>query len=114
MGDIIFWAIIRTAIVIPLLWVLTGYVDYRFWWLLMCFTVYGIIIHPALVHYRLFEQKNKSVIENTLCSSCKHFAVSAVLCMKYDKHPTQDLLPCEGKDWEPNTQSSLSEDKFNS
>jgi len=31
-----------------------------------------------------------------------HFDKSAVLCMKHDTHPTQEFLPCEGLDWEPN------------
>jgi hypothetical protein len=106
MGDIIFWAIIRIAIVIPLLWLLTGYIDYKLWWIIMCFTVYGVIIHPAISRFKKFELKNKSIIEDTLCSSCKHFDVSAVLCMKYDKHPTKDYLPCEGNDWEPDIQQT--------
>jgi len=24
-----------------------------------------------------------------------------VLCMKYDKHPTENYIPCEGEEWEP-------------
>jgi len=43
---------------------------------------------------------NKEIIENTLCSSCKHFDESAVLCMKYDKHITKDEIPCGGIHWE--------------
>ena len=64
-------------------------------------SIYGIIIHPTIIHYKLFEEKNKEIIESTLCSSCKHFDKTAVLCMKYDKHPSLEFLPCEGVDWEP-------------
>lgn len=62
--------------------------------------VYGVIIHPAVIQYKLFMETNKEIINNTLCSSCKHFDKSAVLCMKHDKHPTVDSLPCEGMHWE--------------
>jgi len=60
-----------------------------------------LIVHPAMVSYRWFEERNKKVIESTLCSSCKHFDQSAVLCIKYDKHPTENYVPCDGVDWEP-------------
>ena len=91
----------RTAITIPLVWLLQGYLDFQFWWVLSLFAIYGVIVHPAIIHYRLFEEKNKDIIESTLCSTCFHFDKSAVLCMKHDAHPTQEILPCEGLDWEP-------------
>lgn len=103
MGDIVFWAIIRAAIVIPSLWILKGYIDYQLWWYIVLLGIYGVIVHPAIIHYRLFEEKNKEIFESTLCSSCKHFDKSSVLCTKHDEHPTKDFLPCEGNDWEPNS-----------
>ncbi len=101
MGVIVFWAIIRTAILIPILWILQSYIPFQYWWIISLAAIYGLIIHPAIVHYKLFEEKNKEVLESTLCSSCKHFDKSAVLCMKYDKHPTVNYLPCDGVDLEP-------------
>ena len=101
MGDIVFWTIMRTAVVIPAMWILRGYIDFELWWAICLMSIYGVIIHPTLIHYKLFEEKNKDIIESTLCSSCKHFDKTAVLCMKYDKHPTMESLPCEGVDWEP-------------
>lgn len=100
MGGIIFWAIIRTAILIPALWFLQGMMEYKYWWWLGILSVYGVILHPALIQYRLFTEENKEIIDNTLCSSCKHFDKSAVLCTKHDKHPSLKTLPCEGLDWE--------------
>lgn len=102
MGDIVFWTIIRIAIVIPSLWILKGYIDYQLWWYIIMASIYGVIIHPAAIHYRLFEERNKEVIESSLCSSCKSFDKSAVLCMMHDKHPSKEYLPCAGLDWEPN------------
>jgi hypothetical protein len=101
MGHIIFWAIIRTAVLIPTMWALYGMVEYRYWWWMVIFGVGGIIIYPITIQYRIFIEENKEIIENTLCSTCKSFDKTAVLCMKHDKHPTLSILPCEGLDWEP-------------
>jgi hypothetical protein len=108
MGAIVFWTLVRILLVIPALWVALEFMDFKFWWTVCILAVYGIVIHPAVIHYRLFEEKNREIIETTLCSSCKHFDKSAVLCMKYDKHPTKENLPCEGLDWEP--KSTVNED----
>jgi hypothetical protein len=101
MGAIVFWTIIRTAVLIPIIWILQSYIDFQFWWVLNILSIYAVIIHPAIIHYNLFIEKNKDIIESTLCSTCKHFDKTAVLCMKYDKHPSLEFLPCEGLDWEP-------------
>jgi hypothetical protein len=101
MGEIVFWTILRIVLVIPILWIAKSYIEFEMWWLISFLAIYGVIIHPAIIHYRLFEERNKDIIESTLCSTCKHFDRSAVLCMKYDKHPTVEYLPCEGFDWEP-------------
>ena len=101
MGDIVFWGLIRMALVIPLIWALSGYFYTEFWWFLVFIAIYGIVVHPAVVKYKAFEQANKEIIELTLCSSCRHFDKTAVLCMKYDQHPTKENLPCEGEAWEP-------------
>ena len=101
MGEIVFWTIIRTALVIPALWIIEEYIRFQYWWAVSLMIIYGVIIHPTIIHYRLFEEKNKDIIESTMCSTCKHFDKSAVLCLKHDKHPTKNSLPCEGTDWEP-------------
>lgn len=103
MGIIVFWTIIRTIIVVFFLWFLKDYIDYRFWWILSFTTIYVVIVHPISIHYRLFIENNKRVLENSLCTSCKYFDKSAVICLKWDQHPTDDYLPCEGLDWEPNS-----------
>ncbi len=100
MGEIVFWTMVRIIVIIPILWFAEGYIGHQFWWILIMMTIYGVIIQPAIVHYRLFEEKNKDIIESTLCSTCLHFDKTAVLCMKHDKHPTKDFLPCGGLDWE--------------
>ena len=101
MGSVVFWTIVRTAIFIPVMWILFEYIDYKIWFSLALISIYGIIVHPAIIQYRLFLEENKSIIHNTLCSSCKYFDETAVICLKYDIHPTMEDLPCNGLDWEP-------------
>ncbi|MCP5063794.1 MAG: hypothetical protein GY936_15205 [Ignavibacteriae bacterium] len=101
MGGIVYWTLLRIAILIPLLWLAIDYIDYKFWWVIFSMSVYGVIIQPAVIQYRLFMEKNKEVISNSLCTSCKHFDETAVLCLKYDEHPTDEEVPCDGIDWQP-------------
>jgi hypothetical protein len=103
MGDIVFWTLIRLAVSIPVIWILQDYLDYAFWWILVVFILYGFVIHPSVIAYRRFEDENKNLINDSLCSSCRHFDKSAVLCIKYDDHPTENHIPCGGMDWEPET-----------
>lgn len=101
MGEIIFWTIIRTAITIPAVWILRSYINEQLWLLIGIAAIYLIIIHPAFLSYRKFVVKSKEVMDSSLCSTCRHFDPSAVLCMKHDKHPTENYIPCEGEHWEP-------------
>jgi hypothetical protein len=104
MGEIIFWTIIRTALMIPIIWLAQGYMDYSLWWTSSLLVIYGVVVHPTIVQYQHFKEANKEVIEFTLCSSCKSFDESAVLCLKHDEHPTKDYLPCNGVNWEPRSE----------
>jgi len=101
MGGIIYWAIIRIAILLPLLWIATDYIEFNYWWMVVSMSIYGFILNPAFIQYKMFREKNEEVITNSLCSSCKHFDETAVLCLKFDEHPTEDEIPCEGSAWEP-------------
>jgi hypothetical protein len=112
LGELIFWTIIRSAILLPLVWVLKGYLNYDLWWTVSLFSFYVVIVHPAVIHYRLFNEKNKEIIEDTLCSSCEYFNKSAILCLKHDKHPTKEYIPCEGIDWLPKPSEDKNENVF--
>jgi hypothetical protein len=101
MGEIVFWTLVRLAIVIPGLIILSSYIDIRYWWFISILAIYLLVIYPTVSQYRKFEERSKDVVEGTLCSSCKHFSPSSVFCNKYDKHPTVDYIPCEGQSWEP-------------
>lgn len=109
MGEVVFWTIVRTVIVIPLIWLAKSYIGYDLWLTISILVIYGVVIHPAIIHFRLFGESNKELMEETLCSTCEHFNKSAVLCMKHDKHPAINYLPCDGIDWLP--QNAVNEQK---
>lgn len=101
MGAIVYWTLIRIAISIPVLWYLHENMEYKYWVAIALVLVYGFVIHPAIIQYKKFTEKNKEIINSTLCSTCIHFDETAVLCIKYDKHPTESEIPCGGSSWEP-------------
>lgn len=101
MGEIVFWTIVRTAIMIPIIWFSQDYFDYKFWWMISALALYGVIVHPVIYQYKKYAEANKNVMEGTLCSSCKHFEKGSVMCLKHDTHPTEEYLPCNGEGWEP-------------
>lgn len=110
MGDIVFWGIIRIAIIIPVIWISLSYLEYSLWFSISLMLIYGVVLHPAMVQYRLFKENNQEIIESTLCTSCKYFDKTAVLCLKLDEHPTREYLPCEGLGWEPTGKHDVTED----
>jgi len=100
MGGIVYWGLLRTAVVIVLLWLSYDYINSQYFWIIFAIAIYVVLIHPIVSQYKEFVMKNRNVINNSLCSKCQHFNETAVLCMKYDEHPTDDFTPCDGLDWE--------------
>lgn len=101
MGEIVYKTLIKFALILLTLWYFKDYFETQYYWILSLLSIYFFVFHPAYLSYKKFIESNKEIISNTLCSSCKHFDVSAVLCTKYDKHPSESFIPCEGSDWEP-------------
>ncbi len=101
MGEIIYKTLIRLGIFLLVLWFLKNYFDEKYFLIISLFVIYFFIFHPAYLNYKKFTEESKNILTGTLCSSCKHFDESAILCTKYDKHPTENYIPCEGNDWEP-------------
>lgn len=84
-----------------MLWYLIDIIDYKLWWIILIAAALGFILRPAINQFEAFNLINSEVIEDSLCSSCKHFDKSSVLCMKYDKQLKPGFIPCEGNSWEP-------------
>ena len=101
MCEIVLCTLVRITISIPLIWILKDYLSTQLWWSMSLVVIFVFVFYPAVISYRQFQDKNKKIIEDTICSSCKHFDETAVLCMKLDKHPTEDYIPCDGLEWEP-------------
>ncbi|MGB5847862.1 MAG: hypothetical protein WBH40_05200 [Ignavibacteriaceae bacterium] len=101
MGEIVFWTIIRTAITIAAVWILRAHIDDQLWYIIIIASAYLIIIHPTVIGLKKFDVKSKTILDSTICAKCVHFDPSAVLCIKHDKHPTEDYIPCDGNHWEP-------------
>lgn len=101
MGENVFWTLVRITISIPLIWILKAYISTQLWWSISLVVIFVFVFYPAVIRHRQFQDKNKKIIEDTICSSCKHFDETAVLCMKLDIHPTENYIPCDGLEWEP-------------
>ncbi|HEX7356960.1 MAG TPA: hypothetical protein VF270_04550 [Ignavibacteriaceae bacterium] len=101
MGEIIYKTLIRFVLTLLTLWFGKDYFGEKFFWIISILAIYFFVIHPGYLAYSKFIEENKNLITNSLCSSCIHFNESAVLCTKYDKHPTDNFIPCEGTDWNP-------------
>ncbi|MFZ1728558.1 MAG: hypothetical protein WBQ23_09825 [Bacteroidota bacterium] len=103
-GSIVSWALLRAAIVIAVSLFVIEYVhwlDYTTWVLMTLIMIYAAVIHPMQVQYRIYTDETRTVMEGSLCSSCKYFEPTGVLCSKLDEHVTEDVIPCEGELWEP-------------
>ena len=103
-GSIVSWAILRAAGVIIVAYIVSEYVmwlDYSTWWILTLALFYGIVLWPMQVQYRIYREETARVMDGTLCSTCKYFEPTGVLCSKLDEHVSEHHIPCEGELWEP-------------
>jgi hypothetical protein len=101
LGEIVYNTLIRFILILLTLWFSKTLFDENIFWIVSILAIFFFVFHPTFLAYKKFVDDNKNVITNSLCSTCKHFNESAVLCTKYDKHPTDNFIPCEGMDWEP-------------
>ena len=94
MGEIVYKTLIRFAVSISVSMVLKITLMKSVSGFLVSLGIYLFTIYPHIRHTKFIEE-NKTIINKSLCSTCKHFDESAVLCIKYDKHPTENFIPCE-------------------
>jgi hypothetical protein len=103
-GSIVGWAILRAAVYIGISLILFDYLrwsNYALWWMITFALFYPVVIHPAQVQYRLYKEETQNVVTGTLCSSCKYFEPTGIMCSKLDEHVTEEYIPCDGELWEP-------------
>ena len=104
LGSIIFWALIRGALLMVVsLWLhdYARWIDYGVWWMVTVGAIGVVVGYPAQLQYRAYVERSKRVISGTLCSTCKHFEPGAVMCSILDEHVSENVIPCEGLQWEP-------------
>ncbi len=106
MGSIVLWTLLRLGAVIVGAWILydvmaVNNTSYALWWAVTGLALYAVVFHPTQIQYLHYREETRTVVSGTLCSSCKYFESTGVLCSKLDEHVTEDYLPCEGQLWEP-------------
>jgi len=101
MGKIVTETLLRLIVVLTAVYFIrTAFPDDKFWLILAITAVIGGVVLPAYNSYTSFYKSNREIIENSICSKCRHFDESAVLCKKYESHPRPDFIPCDGKEFE--------------
>ena len=102
LGSIIWMALLRLGVTLFVAWYLKDHFNvYSEWWLVTGLAIYGIAIYPAQIQYEYFKLNNRELIEDTLCSSCRHYRPENLHCTLLDEHVSEHYLPCEGEEWEP-------------
>jgi hypothetical protein len=102
LGSIIWMSMLRLTAVIFVAWYLRAQItDYPEWWMITIGAIYGIAIYPAQIQYNYFKRTTRRLVEETLCSSCRHFNPDGLHCLLLDEHVNEQYLPCEGEGWEP-------------
>ncbi|MDH7516442.1 MAG: hypothetical protein QHI48_11285 [Bacteroidota bacterium] len=103
-GSIVAWALFRLALVLTaalLVYEYVRWIDYSLWWALTAVSLIVFVVYPIQVQYRIYREETRNVFTGTLCSTCRYFEKTGVLCLKLDEHVTEDYIPCEGELWEP-------------
>ena len=101
MGEIIYWGLLRFALVLVGAWLLYSLVpEYNDWWMMFFIAVATIVIYPAQLAWRKHASSIRRANQNPLCATCRHLATREALCKVTDEHVRQDYTPCEGQAWE--------------
>ena len=102
MGAIIYWALVRFALVMLGAWVLFAYIPkYSDWWTMFFVSVTLIVVYPAQLQWRKQLDAIRRAEQNGLCATCRYYARREALCTKLDEHVRKDYTPCGGEGWEP-------------
>lgn len=99
-GSIVFWALLKTAILVIVVWILTDYYSLRGQLWFSLFSIWLIAFWPAWRQYQRYANAQKLINENSLCAKCRHYNGSAIVCTLLDEHVSARHTPCEGESWE--------------
>src|SRR5581483_7307881 len=80
-GAIIYWGLIRFALVLVGAWVLYNFMpNYSDWWTLFFVAVGLVVVYPAQLAWRKHVETVRHASRNGLCATCRHFAAEETLC----------------------------------
>ncbi len=100
-GTIVYGALIRAFLVIVGgLSLASFFPDFRRYWWLLLFTLWGMVFYPAYRRWSEFTRHVRQLKEELLCGSCRYFDETGQLCTLLDEHVRPDYIPCEGLAWE--------------
>lgn len=100
-GAIIWGTLLRSFLILIIsFFIIKKYFLYDYL-IILIFILWFFVGFPAYKAYQNFNKEMENFSESTLCGSCRYFEKSAQLCKIYDQHPTKDIIPCEGLNWEP-------------
>jgi hypothetical protein len=109
MGHILYWALLRFAIILFASWAIRDWVDDPSqWWTMFFLSVTVLVVYPAQMAYQK-HQREVQRTDNSLCATCKHYIRDNTLCSVLDEHVTIAHTPCEGVSWEPASVSEYAE-----
>jgi len=101
-GSIIYWGLIRFALVLVGAWILYAYVpQYSDWWTLFFVSISVVVIYPAQLAWRKHLAEVRQAARNGLCATCRYYLADETLCSKLDEHVQAEYTPCGGEGWDP-------------
>jgi hypothetical protein len=102
-GTIVFRALVKLLILMLITWFVLETYKLQYYWLVPLALVYFIVVLPAYHQYQRFYAESKEATSDLICSKCKHFDSTGVLCTLYDEHVSKKHIPCDGDAWEART-----------
>jgi hypothetical protein len=99
-GSIVLWALLKMAVLVFATWYVIEQYRLHYYWLVALAAIVGIVVIPAYRQYERFTTQTRLRSGGLLCSKCKHFDETGVLCTLYDEHVSKSHIPCGGDSWE--------------
>jgi hypothetical protein len=106
-GTIIFRALVKISMIILSTWFVMEYYPFQVQQylsmpipLLAIALIYFIAVFPAYRQYQQFHHDSKRRVGGTLCSKCRYYDGTGVICTLYDEHVSKTHIPCGGESWE--------------
>ena len=101
MGSIVWGMILRSSLIFIISFTFVEFAQMREHIWIALFLLWFGALYPGWKQIQVFNRKNRELLEDTLCGSCRNYEPDSQLCRIMDEHITRDYIPCEGLNWEP-------------